>query len=97
MKILLLTPPFDLMKRGYGAKIKIRAGFFPPLGLGYIAAPLLPKGHEVKIVDSSPLSYTNEDIGLEVEKFNPDLIGVSAVTAMADEAYSLINYLKKSS
>jgi radical SAM superfamily enzyme YgiQ (UPF0313 family) len=94
MRILLLTPPFDLMKRGYGSKRSIRAGFFPPLGLGYIAAPLLPKGHDIKIIDASPLDYTNEDIGREVEKFNPDLIGVSAVTAMADEAYSLINYLK---
>ncbi len=94
MKILLLTPPFDLMKKGYGSKIKIRAGFFPPLGLGYLAAPVLLKGHEVKIIDSSPLNYTNEDIGREVNKFNPDLIGVSAVTAMADDAYSLINYLK---
>jgi len=95
MKILLLTPPFDLMKKGYGSKRKIRAGFFPPLGLGYLASPLLLKGHKVRIVDSSPLDYTNDDIGREVKKFGPDLIGVSAVTAMADEAYSLMNFLKE--
>jgi len=95
MKILLLTPPFNLMKQGYGTKKAIRAGFFPPLGLGYLAAPLLSKGHQIKIIDSSPLDYTNEDIGREVRLFKPDLIGISAVTAMAESAYSLINFLKK--
>jgi radical SAM superfamily enzyme YgiQ (UPF0313 family) len=94
MKILLLTPPFDLMKKGYGSKRKVRAGFFPPLALGYLAAPLLKKRHQIEIIDASPLEYENEDIGREVSNFRPDLIGISAVTATADEAYNLINFLK---
>lgn len=95
MKILLLTPPFNLMKKGYGSKRKLRAGFFPPLALGYLAAPLVRKGYQVKIIDSSPLNYENEDIKQEIDKFKPNLIGISAVTAAAEEAYSLINFLKK--
>ncbi len=94
MKILLLTPPFNLMKEGYGSKRKLRAGFFPPLALGYLAAPLVKKGHQIKIIDSSPLYYENEDIKREIDEFKPDLIGISAVTAVAKEAYSLINFLK---
>lgn len=94
MKILLSTPPFDLMKSGYGSKGKVKAGFFPPLALGYLAAPLLKAGHQVKIIDASPLGYGNRDIGREVSNFKPDLIGVSAVTAAAKEAASLINFLK---
>ena len=95
MKILLLTPPFDLMKKGYGSKRKVRAGFFPPLALGYLAAPLIKKEYEVKIIDASPMNYTNEDINKEIKTFKPDLIGISVVTANADEAYSLVNFLKK--
>ncbi|MBU1255527.1 MAG: radical SAM protein [Patescibacteria group bacterium] len=94
MKILLLTPPFNLMEKGYGSKRKLRAGFFPPLALGYLAAPLIKKGHQIKIIDSSPLNYENEDIRREVDEFKPDLIGISAVTASAEETYSLIDFLK---
>ena len=95
MKILLLTPPFNLMEKGYGSKRKVRAGFFPPLALGYLAAPLVKKGYEIKIIDASPMDYTNEDINRETKIFKPDLIGISVVTANADEAYSLVNFLKK--
>lgn len=95
MKILLLTPPFNLMEKGYGSKREVRAGFFPPLALGYLASPLIEKGYKIKIIDASPMNYTNEDIGRETEIFKPDLIGISVVTANADEAYSLVDFLKK--
>jgi len=94
MRILLLTPPFDLMEQGYGTKRKLRAGFFPPLALGYLAAPLLKKGHWVKIIDSQPLGYQNTDIDREIYRFSPDMIGISVVTAAANQSYSLINFLK---
>ncbi|MDP2910028.1 MAG: radical SAM protein [bacterium] len=96
MKISLVLPPYNLMKQGYGSKrLFIRAGFFPPLGVGYIASPLLKAGHEVKIIDSSPLNYQNEDILNDLKIFNPDLIGISSLTASAKEAYSLVGYLRK--
>ena len=76
-------------------KEKLELVFFPPLALGYLAAPLIEKGYEIKIIDASPMDYTNEDIDKEVKIFKPDLIGISVVTANADEAYSLVNFLKK--
>ncbi len=95
MNIALITPPYDLMRRGYGSKRILRAGFFPPLGIGYLSAPLLKKGHQVKIIDAPPLNYKNEDIFRELKNFKPDIIGVSSLTASADEAYSLIRFLKE--
>lgn len=95
MKILFVIPPYDLMAKGYGSKHKLRAGFFPPLGVGYLAAPLLPAGHEVKIIDCPPLDYQNEDVGRVVNEFKPGVIGISSLSASAEEAYSLIKYLKK--
>lgn len=91
----MITPPFDLMKQGYGSKGSIKAGFFPPLGVGYLAAPLLKKGHQVKIIDSPPLNYQNENILKELENFKPDVIGISSLTASANEAYSLVKFLRE--
>ena len=95
MKIVFIIPPFDLMGKGYGSKRYIRAGFFPPLGVGYLAAPLVKMGHQVKIIDCPPLNYGNKEVGKDLNLFQPDLIGISTLTASAEEAYSLIKYLKK--
>ncbi len=94
MNIALIIPPYDLMKKGYGSKRFIRAGFFPPLGVGYLAAPLLKKGHQVKIIDCPPQQYQEEDVKKELQAFKVDLIGISSLTASAAEAYSLVRFLK---
>ena len=94
MNIALLTPSYNLMKKGYGSKIKIRGGLYPPLGLAYLASPLINDGHKVKIIDASSYEYTNKKIGDILLEFKPDLIGISSVTASAEESYSLANYLK---
>jgi len=94
MNIALLMPPYNIMKRGYGSKRKVRGGLFPPLGLAYLSSPLIKDGHNVKIIDASSYKYTNEDIGEMLMDFKPDIIGISSVTGSADESYSLANYLK---
>ncbi len=94
MNILLLTPPYDLMRTGYGSKRKVRGGLFPPLGLAYLASPLIKDGHNVRIIDASSYGQTNEEIGEILSEFKPDIIGISSVTSSADESYSLANYLK---
>lgn len=47
MKVLLIKPPLTLPRNFKGI-----ARFFPPIGLGYIAAVLEKNGHEVKILDA---------------------------------------------
>jgi len=94
MNVVFILPPYDLMKKGYGSKKFIKAGFFPPLGVGYLAAPLLKMGHKVKIIDCPPLQYENEDIKKELIDFNVEVIGISSLTASAEEAYSLVKFLK---
>ncbi|MFA6389620.1 MAG: radical SAM protein, partial [Patescibacteria group bacterium] len=89
------TPPYDLMKKGYGTKRSIRAGFFPPLGVGYLAAILIKNGHNVKIIDCPPLNYGNEEVINSVKDYRPGIIGISSLTASAEESYSLVRELKK--
>jgi radical SAM superfamily enzyme YgiQ (UPF0313 family) len=94
MNIALLTPPYDIMKKGYGSKRKVRGGLFPPLGLAYLASPLLKDGYNVKIIDASSYQYTNDQIYKILSDFKPDIIGISSVTSSADESYFLANHLK---
>lgn len=95
MNIALLTPPYDIMKKGYGSKRKVRGGLFPPLGLAYLASSLLKDGHNLKIIDASSYQYTNDQIFKILSDFGPDIIGISSVTSSADESYFLANYLKE--
>ncbi|MBU1102263.1 B12-binding domain-containing radical SAM protein [Patescibacteria group bacterium] len=95
MRIALLTPPYDIMKKGYGSKKKVKGGLFPPLGLGYLASVLIKDAHAVKIIDASSYEYSNEQVRDLLEKFKPELIGISSVTSSAQESYSLANFLKE--
>ena len=94
MNILLFTPSYSLMKKGYGSKRKLRAGLFPPLGLAYLASPLIKDGHDVRIIDASSYEYSDEQIWDMVQQFKPDIFGISSVTSSADESYALANFLK---
>lgn len=52
----------------------------PPLGLGYLAASVRPKGHEVVIVDMAKEGW-NAAQGVEaVTRINPDLVGISVLS-----------------
>ena len=94
MNILLFTPSYSLMKKGYGSKRKLRAGLFPPLGLAYLASPLIKDGHDVRIIDASSYEYSDEQIWDMVQQFKPDIFGISSVPSSADESYALANFLK---
>lgn len=67
----------------------------PPLGIGYIAAVLEKEGHQVKIIDSAPLRYSNIDIRRELDKFAPEAIGISTQIGDAREGLELGSLLKK--
>lgn len=65
MKIILLQPTYD-------SHI-----VHPPLGLGYLAAVLEKKKHQVEIFDGTLLKATTEDFLAKIVDFQPDLIGVT--------------------
>jgi radical SAM superfamily enzyme YgiQ (UPF0313 family) len=95
MKIILINPPFNLIRQGYGSRAKIKYGNMPPLGIGYIASVLLELGHKVKIIDSPALGYTNKEVIKEIIRWGTDVVGISALTASSDSAYSLATEIKK--
>lgn len=91
MKILLISPPtVSVIKSVIGTT-------GPPLGLAYIAAVARDKNHEVRIIDSLAQNFTFDDVREIVQRFCPDLVGVTATTSMIPDACRVAEIVKKES
>lgn len=96
MKVLLIFPPQNLKER-YAHDIGNVGGFLPPLGLCYMAAVLERDGHEVKLLDCPVNNYNIGDITTEILNFNPQVIGIAAITSLADVTKELCDIIKNQS
>lgn len=67
----------------------------PPLGLGYVGSSLLEDGHEVTIVDPSANNYDFERAASEIQKTDPEAVGISAMTANHAQAEALAKLIKE--
>lgn len=56
-----------------------------PLNLGYIASYLEKNGIEVKIIDQ----LAGQDVEKELDMYAPDIVGLTAVTSLAPDAYRI--------
>ena len=54
---------------------------FIPLGLSYVAAALEKAGFEVQVIDNYLLEKTVDQVKLEVEKLNPEIVGITCSSA----------------
>lgn len=68
----------------------------PYLGQQYIAASLLRAGHEVRALDLAAVLWEgdDEDAVAEIERFAPDIIGMTLFTYNARRAYQLAQRLR---
>lgn len=101
MKVLLTTPP---RPREKDTPLDLVPPLFP-LGIGFIAARLLSKGHKVKIIDN--FLYGSNHL-LEralfrrrllkcLKGFNPDFVGIYVDSISFQKALELISFVKKHS
>ena len=79
MRVLLVNSPSDdqPVVRDMAGGLGFDGGkavALPPLELAYMAATLLGKGHEVKIVDSDVENYQTEDVYRIVEEYKSQVI-----------------------
>jgi radical SAM superfamily enzyme YgiQ (UPF0313 family) len=94
MKVLLVFPPI-LPEERYG-KLAESGTYLPPLGLAYIAAVLEENGFDSEIIDGSILSISTKEFCKEIEKRNPDILGISVITPTLARSIKIAEIVKKS-
>mgnify|MGYP001558572427 CR=1 FL=1 len=62
-----------------------------PLNLGFIASYLEKNGVEVAIIDE----LAGQNVKMEIEKFSPDIIGVTATTPFVADAYRVLDMCRE--
>jgi len=90
---MLIFPPLALKHR-YANDVGDSGGNLPPLGLLYLAAIMEKAGCEVQIVDSPVENLDLEQVLERVGKFNPNWVGVAAITALAEKTSALCQAIR---
>jgi len=93
MKVLLIKAPY---KDVYGP-IKLAAGNYFLLGLGYIASFLKQNGHEVAMLDPEVQGLSYEACAKKIKELNPGLIGITAATPDFQGALKIADVARKNS
>ncbi len=105
MKILLIHSPITFHRLDVSPPCKM-----PLIGLGYVAAALRKVGHEIKILNCIPTSFslsvidhdftrfgmTDKQILSEIRSFGPDIVGISCMfTSYARDAHNVARIVKE--
>ena len=72
-----------------------RQGVLPPLGLAYIASALEKVGHQVDLIDAIALCLSKEEVSERIEQFDPELVGITAMTPTFHGALEAAKIAKK--
>jgi len=84
MRILLINPFYPISETPS-----------PPLGLAYLASALAEAGIEVKILDLVVFPYGRTMLKTVLEKFKPQMAGLTAVTMTFDNALAVSRDIKE--
>lgn len=90
-KVLLLLPSYSFMYEGAPTRIAA-VNQSPALNIATIGGALISRGHNVKALDLN--KRKEEEFAGLIRSFNPDYIGISFVTPLAEEAYRLAGLAK---
>ena len=89
MKILLIYPPYTSHVE------EEKKGYFPPLGLAYIAAILRNYNHSIRIIDMNVETKSLKELEKTCEKEQPDIIGVSSTTITYSTCVNILKHTRK--
>ena len=92
MNILLIHPPDEMEAMlGVGREFVQK---YEPLGLLYIAALALQRGHEVRVIDAHAEGVDCEAIKKKIAELRPAIIGFSVLTCSGGLVYELGLWVK---
>jgi len=66
----------------------------PPMGLLYMASTLIEEGHEVFVLDTPTLQLNIAETLEEINRFQPDLVGISIYSGFRNNMYILSQELR---
>jgi radical SAM superfamily enzyme YgiQ (UPF0313 family) len=100
LKVVLINPPdvgvFWDSSPTAGKTIKGRfSNKEAPLGLAYIAAAVEEAGIEVELIDCAGRDMDRGQIEKAIDKSQPDLVGITTLTATLQSAFALSKILKQ--
>ena len=83
MRILLVNPFYPISETPS-----------PPLGLAYLAAALEAAGHTVMLLDYVVTPYSRQGLAAALNRFRPQIAGVTAVTMTVQRAMAVVEDIK---
>ncbi|MFC1631920.1 B12-binding domain-containing radical SAM protein [Candidatus Omnitrophota bacterium] len=97
MKLLLIQPPnINTVFCECPERFQGEVGFYPPLGLMYIAAYLQKfSNHQIEILDAFVEKLSYLQIKEYIKNHNPDVVGISATTFSLVDAYKTAQQIKQ--
>lgn len=100
MKILFIFPPKEnwaLREIKLHKKIDEESGYYPPLGILYVASHLKKNlsNLEVKILDAPTEKLSYKEIEHEIKSFSPDIVGIYFCTEYLYDSLKVAELVKK--
>jgi radical SAM superfamily enzyme YgiQ (UPF0313 family) len=97
MKVLLINPPAEqLVRESLPPVVEDATGFYPPLGLLYVAAYAEGvDGCEVKVWDCQAQRIGYAELEQKILAWRPDVVGIQAMTFTLIDAHRVARTAKK--
>ena len=99
MKILLINPPAEnLIKTFAPDSITEEMGYYPPMGLLYVASyakKVLSENFHIEILDTQVEEMSYDQIKAYIDKKKPDVVGISCMTFLLIDALNVARLAKE--
>jgi len=93
-KILLINSNYLNDVYGKSKQREVLSRGIPILGLACIAAPLAKTGHKINLIDLNLYDNPNEILARSLKEFRPDIIGLTATTAVVHKIVDIAKTVK---
>jgi len=97
MKICLIYPPTEhMIKTNVPSVVDEVTGFYPPLGLLYVAGAVeASERHEVSVIDCVAEGLTDDALDARIRSEAPEVVGIQAITFSIIDACDVARAVKK--
>jgi anaerobic magnesium-protoporphyrin IX monomethyl ester cyclase len=90
MKRILFVQPPPLKEQDLLEHIR-----YPPLGITSLAGFMRDKGYDVGLYDGCAVKANTQSVLEEVKKFKPDMVALTATSAIVDHAFAVADVVKE--